>query len=141
MKSKICLGLFALVIISLPWPAWSQDTIEVDQNTIPSPSVLPASFKYPIDTSVAQDSSITTDTPITDSFNNDSSSDGKSLEKFALNQQSYNTHLNAWSDKINYCLTKQLPKLVRTSTNSLVKFNGKPGTIVRNANNKLVCQI
>jgi hypothetical protein len=88
-----------------------------------SAPIQPAFFTLPIDLKVAQDTSATSSTPISDRYT------GKA-----------NWDLAAWTAGVRNCL-QQKPKLMRVVGDQSVPFmlNGTEGTIMLNANNQAVC--
>ncbi|MBF2072742.1 MAG: hypothetical protein IGS50_03115 [Synechococcales cyanobacterium C42_A2020_086] len=86
---------------------------------IPSRPVLPIYYTLPMEISIVQDSSITSDTPILDSA----------------------TDVPTWGEAVLECL-KSSPVLVRQTPAGEVPFTieGQEGTIKLNANGKPVCQ-
>jgi hypothetical protein len=102
-----------------------QETITgIKTVSLPEPSpIQPAFFTLPIDLKVAQDTSVTSSTPISDRYT------GKA-----------NWDLAAWTAGVRNCL-QQKPKLLRVVGDQSVPFmlNGTEGTIMLNANNQAVC--
>ncbi|WP_190343338.1 hypothetical protein [Leptolyngbya sp. FACHB-36] len=86
---------------------------------LPTPPVIPSRFTLPIATKIVQDSSITTNTPITDKMG---------------------TPYAAWADAVRACL-QQTAQLVRVVGDKEVPFvvGGTEGTVKLNANGKPVC--
>jgi hypothetical protein len=113
-------------------PAPAAMTLVLPQETItgiktvslPEPMpIRPAYFTLPIILKVAQDSSATSSTPISDRYTQKASWD-----------------INAWAAGVRNCL-QQKPKLLRVVGNQTVPFmlDGAEGTIMLNAENKSVC--
>jgi hypothetical protein len=88
--------------------------------TLPTPPVLPALFTLPIDVQIVKNTSITTDTPITD--------------KFGIGSDT-----KAWGAEVTKALYAK-PKLVRVAGKDSVPFviDGAAGNIVLNANGRAV---
>ena len=142
MKSKLFWSVCTVLVASLPIPAFAQTS----PPTSPEVSFdykggskkyqllpgriqdrsLPKAFDFPIITNVATDTS-TKDYLITDQF---SAPPGRT---------EYTGALTAWAASIRECLAKQ-PRLIRKTTGNPVLINGREGTIVRNANNRAICQ-
>ncbi|MDY6938402.1 MAG: hypothetical protein SWY16_12110 [Cyanobacteriota bacterium] len=130
------LSLLAIFLVGIASPALAQEsTIEVDYfryNTAGTESVgspepiasdpkakaLPKDFPFPIVTSVEQNTSITTNSPITDALGDD--------------------NLPAWEEAIRECML-QTPRLRHDQTGNTVRINGSEGTIVLNSNGVSVC--
>jgi hypothetical protein len=102
-----------------------QETITgIKTVSLPDPApIQPAFFTLPIDLKVAQDTSATSSTPISDRYT------GKA-----------NWDLAAWTAGVRNCL-QQKPKLMRVVGDQSVPFmlNGSEGTIMLNADNRAVC--
>ena len=148
MKSKLFWSFCTVLVASLPIPAFAQTSAPTSPQVgfdykggsmkyqlLPGKiqdRTLPRAFDFPIITNVATDTSITTDHLITEQF------------RAPATRTEYTRALTTWSESIRECLGKQ-PLLIRTSKTdkkhkSPVQFNGKPGTIVRNVNNRAVCK-
>ena len=140
MKSKLFWSCCTVLVASLPMPSFAETKpVEVRfdykggsmnyqllPGAIPD-RTLPKAFDFPIITNVAVDTSITSDHLITDQF------------RAPATRPEYTRALTIWSESIKECLAKQ-PRLIRASTKNPVLFDGKVGTIVRNANNRAVCK-
>lgn len=156
MKSKLFWSICTVVVASLPMPSFAQTKpVEVrvgylgsEKNyqllpgAIPDRS-LPKAFDFPIITNVVTDTSITSDYLITDKFS------------APATRQEYTSALNTWAAAVTECMVKK-PLLIRDRSNikdpkarakaiaaskeNPIKFDGKAGTIVRNANNRAVCK-
>lgn len=89
-------------------------------HTLPTPPVHPALFTLPIDVQVVKDSSITTDTPITDKYG-------------------IGSDIKVWAEDVRKSLYGR-PQLVRVAGKDSVPFviNGDKGVIKLNANNRAV---
>jgi hypothetical protein len=122
------LGAAALVVgVSLSASAQTAETpvlpdesiTSVPSQKLPIYPVLTSRFTLPIDVRIAKDTSITTDTPITDQYSKD---------------------LTKWSELVRECL-KTRPVLVRVVGDETVPFlvNGSEGKLKLNANDKPVC--
>lgn len=102
-----------------------QETITgIKTVSLPEPMpIRPAYFTLPIVLKVAQDTGVTSSTPISDRYT------GKA-----------NWDLAAWMSGVRNCL-QQKPKLMRVVGDQSVPFmlNGSEGTIMLNANNQAVC--
>jgi hypothetical protein len=102
-----------------------QETITgIKTVSLPEPApIQPAFFTLPINLKVAQDTSMTSSTPISDRYT------GKA-----------NWDLAAWTAGVRNCL-QQKPKLMRVVGDQSVPFmlNGTEGTIMLNAENQAVC--
>jgi hypothetical protein len=87
------------------------------------PPVMPIYFTLPIQVAVAKDSSMTSNTPISDRYTDKANWDVK-----------------AWAAAVSNCLQAK-PKLMRVVGDEQVPFmlNGSEGTIMLNANDKAVC--
>ncbi|MGA7935276.1 MAG: hypothetical protein WCA35_17130 [Kovacikia sp.] len=129
MKMRImsAFGIAALVLgASLSASAQTAETPVLPDETItgvpsqklPIYPVLTSRFSLPIDVRIAKDTSITTDTPITDQYAKD---------------------LTKWSELVRESL-KSKPVLVRVVGSETVPFivNGSEGKIKLNANDKPV---
>ena len=146
MKSKLFWSCCTVLVASLPTPSFAQTPPQVGfdyaggsmkyqilPGKIPD-RTLPKAFDFPIITNVATDTDPkrASNHPITDEF------------RAPATRTEYTRSLTTWSESIRECLGKQ-PLLIRTSKTdkkhkSPVQFNGKPGTIVRNVNNRAVCK-
>ncbi|MFM9267526.1 hypothetical protein [Tychonema sp. BBK16] len=140
MKSKLFWSICTVVVASLPMPSFAQTKpvevrfdykgssmkYQVLPGAIPD-RTLPRSFDFPIITNVATDTSITSDFLITDEF------------RAPATRSEYTSALNTWAAAVKECMVKK-PRLIRASTKNPVLFDGKAGTIVRNANNRAVCK-
>lgn len=106
-------------------PVLPQETITgIPSVSLPEPlPIRPAYFTLPIVTKVAQDSSATSTTPISDRYT------GKA-----------NWNLEAWLAGVRGCMAAK-PKLVRVVGEQSVPFmlNGEEGTIMVNSENRAVC--
>jgi hypothetical protein len=104
-----------------------QETITgIPTVSLPEPlPIRPAYFTLPIITKVAQDSSATSTTPISDRYT------GKA-----------NWNLEAWLAGVRGCMAAQ-PKLMRVVGDQSVPFmlNGQEGTIMLNSENRPVCPV
>jgi hypothetical protein len=102
-----------------------QETITgIKTVSLPEPApIQPAFFTLPINLKVAQDSSATSSTPISDRYT------GKA-----------NWDLAAWTAGVRNCL-QQKPKLMRVVGDQTVPFmlDGSEGTIMLNSSNQAVC--
>ena len=143
MKSKLFWSVCTVLVASLPIPAFAQTSpptsphagvdykggsmkYQVLPGKIPD-RALPKAFDFPIITNVATDTSITTDYLITEQF------------RAPAGRTEYTGALTSWATSIRECLAKQ-PRLIRKTTGNPVLINGREGTIVRNANNRAICQ-
>lgn len=90
--------------------------------TAPTGKVLPLRFSLPIETAIFQDTSIRSNTPITDAF-------GVTRDT---------NELIRWAETIGECLQEK-PRLVRVLTGNTIYINDVEGSIVENANGVLVC--
>jgi hypothetical protein len=140
MKSKLFWSICTVLVASLPMPSFAQTKpvvvrfdykgnsmkYQVLPGAIPD-RTLPKAFDFPIITTVAADTSITSDYLITDEF------------RAPATRQEYTSALNTWAAAVKECMFKQ-PRLIRASTKNPVLFDGKAGTIVRNASNRAVCK-
>ena len=140
MKSKLFWSCCTVLVASLPMPSFAETKpVEVrfdykggsmNYQLLPGKipdRTLPKAFDFPIITNVAVDTSITSEHLITDQF------------RAPATRPEYTRALTTWSESIKECLAKQ-PRLIRASTKNPVLFDGKVGTIVRNANNRAVCK-
>jgi hypothetical protein len=140
MKSKLFWSICTVVVASLPMPSFAQTKpVEVRVGYLGSENnyqllpgaipdrTLPKAFDFPIITNVAVDTSITSDHLITDLF------------LAPATRPEYTRALIIWAAAVSECMAKQ-PRLIRASTKNPVLFDGKVGTIVRNANNRAVCK-
>jgi len=95
----------------------------VTELTLPTPPVLPALFTLPINTMVAKDDSITSDTLITDKYG-------------------VGSDIKTWGADVTKCLYSPA-KIVRMAGKDAVPFviDGQTGVIVTNANGRAVCSI
>jgi hypothetical protein len=128
LKHVATLGL-AAVVLGATAPAWAQgaQTYSPDEETItggrevylPSVPLTPYYYALPMQISVVQDSSITTNTPITN--------------QMALD-------VPRWEEAVRGCLY-QKPRMVRRTVSGDVPFivGGNQGTIVLNSNGRPVC--
>jgi hypothetical protein len=102
-----------------------QETITgIKTVSLPEPMpIRPAYFTLPIVLKVAQDTSATSTTPISDRYT------GKA-----------NWNLTAWLSGVRNCLQQQ-PKMLRVVGDQSVPFmlNGAEGTIMVNADNRAIC--
>jgi hypothetical protein len=143
MKSKLFWSVCTVLVASLPIPAFAQTSSpttpqagfdykggSMKYQLLPGriqDRSLPKAFDFPIITNVATDTSITSDFLITEQF------------RAPAGRTEYTGALTAWAASIRECLAKQ-PRLIRASTKNPIQINGTVGTIVRNANNRAVCQ-
>ncbi len=141
MKSKLFWSCCTVLVASLPMPSFAQTKpvevrfdykgssmkYQVLPGAIPD-RTLPRSFDFPIITNVATDTSVTSDYLITDEF------------RAPATRQEYTSALNTWAAAVKECMVNKKPRLIRASTKNPVLFDGKAGTIVRNANNRAVCK-
>lgn len=112
-------------------PSAAVTTMVMPQETItgiktvglPVVPVQPIYFTLPIQVAVAKDSSMTSNTPISDRYTDKANWDVK-----------------AWAAAVSSCLQAK-PKLMRVVGDEQVPFmlNGSEGTIMLNANDKAVC--
>ncbi len=141
MKSKLFWSVCTVVVASLPMPSFAQTKpVEVrfdykgsslKYQVLPGAirdRTLPKAFDFPIITNVATDTSVTSDYLITNEF------------RAPATRQEYTSALNTWAGAVKECLVNKKPRLIRASTKNPVLFDGKAGTIVRNANNRAVCK-
>lgn len=151
-KFSTLLGsLCAIVVANLPLPAlaipsdFDYKSNPEDYQPLPDLSIpyrtLPRRFDFPIITEIAVDTSVSTDTPITDVFvsNLPPIPTGITLDELLRYRAEYTTAMQAWGEEVTECLNKK-PKLLRSSTGNPVIINGVEGTIVLNANNRAVCR-
>ena len=151
MNSKWFFGLCAAVVASLPAAA-SAIPVEFDYrrgvgvyyefpDILVPYRTLPMSFDFPVITEIEVDSSVGTDSPITDIFvrNLPSVPSGITLDELLRLRLQYNTGIEAWGEEILECLNES-PRLVRVSTGSPVIINGSRGNILVNGNNRAICQ-
>ncbi len=173
MKAKIALGIASVAVASLPLPAFADGHhphIEVDYHeqslaqeviygtvydgeklrvvTDPKGAALRRSFEFPIELSVATDSSISTSTPITDRYKmgtfgdctGDNAIDLSDADAFHSNCTAMVT---AWAEEIRECMASG-PALIRDLTGNEVNVYNSDGEllngeIVYNASGKAVC--
>jgi hypothetical protein len=140
MKSKLFWSCCTVLVASLPMPSFAEiKPVEVrfdykggslNYQILPGKipdRTLPKAFDFPIITNVAVDTSITSEHLITDLF------------RAPATRPEYTRALIIWAAAVSECMTKK-PLLIRASTNNPVLFDGKVGTIVRNASNHAVCK-
>ncbi|OCR02408.1 hypothetical protein BCD67_22320 [Oscillatoriales cyanobacterium USR001] len=149
MKSKLFWTCCTVVLASIPLPALAQVQSNFDYKggsmkyqTLPGKlpdRTLPKAFDFPITTKVATDSSITSNTLITDQFSPPAIPQGLTADDVPRIRAEYTRALSTWGESVRGCLKKQ-PRLLRASTGNPVQINGTVGTIVRNANNRAVCK-
>jgi hypothetical protein len=91
--------------------------------TLPTPPVLPALFSLPINTVVAKDDTITSDTPITDKYG-------------------VGSDIKTWGADVTKCLYAPAA-IVRMAGKDAVPFviDGQEGVVKVNANGRAVCPI
>ena len=173
MKAKFALGLASIAVASLPLPAFAgghNPHIEVDYHeqslaqeviygtvydgeklrvvTDPKGAALRRSFEFPIELSVAQDSSIRTSTPITDRYKmgtfgdctGDNSIDLSDADAFHRNCTAMVT---AWAEEVRECMASG-PSLIRDLTGNEINIYNSSGEklnaeVVYNASGKAVC--
>ncbi|MEB3211984.1 MAG: hypothetical protein VKL39_11545 [Leptolyngbyaceae bacterium] len=121
--------VFAALGIALPANAELAETYSPDEETIvggrevslPSVPVTPWRYALPMEISIIQDSSITTDTPITDAMSDD---------------------VSAWGEAVAGCLTLS-PEMVRETVAGNQPFivSDAARTIHLNANSSPVCPL
>ncbi len=132
LKYVVGAGLAAIALgfsATLPAKAELAETYSPDEETIvggrdvmlPSKPVTPIYYGLPMQVNFVTDSTITTDTPITDSLSDDTA---------------------AWAEAIRGCLV-QTPILTRTTPTGEVPFvvGSTDGTIQLNANGNSVCAL
>ncbi len=130
LKRIAVLGIVAAAVgVALPVNAELADTYSPDPETIvggrdvslPSVPVTPWYYALPMEISIVQDSSVTTNTPITDALADDTA---------------------AWGEAIAECLT-QSPEMVRETRGGDQPFivGGAAGTINLNSNGVPVCSL
>ena len=153
----VCAGV-ALLTIGTSLPAQANPSIQTPvmpaetivgykAANIHTPPILPAYFTLPIQLEVAKNSSITTNTPITDKSPlpefTDRTGDGRlSLDDIPGHRAATTQEMNQWASKIRGCMSEQ-PQLVRVAMGREipVQISGKTGHIVRNSSNNFVCPI
>ncbi|NEQ99427.1 MAG: hypothetical protein F6K30_22440 [Cyanothece sp. SIO2G6] len=130
LKALVTLGVVAATTcVALPAIAQGADTYAPDEETIvggrdvslPSKPVTPWSYALPMVIEIVQDSSITTNTPITDAMSDD---------------------VAVWGEAIRGCLA-QSPELLRQTRGGDQPFitGNTVGTINLNANSVSVCDL
>lgn len=151
MKSKWFFGLCAAVVASLPTVAaaipsefdYKQGVGEYYEfpDILMPYRTLPRGFDFPIITEIEVDSSVSTDTPVTDIFvrNLPPLPTGITLDELLRLREQYTRSVEAWGEQVTECLNES-PRLIRVSTGSPVVINGSRGTILLNANNRAICQ-
>ena len=114
-----------------------------DRISLPSQSLLPANFEFPIVLGQAMDTTMTTTSPITDRMADPVWS--RRMEDLAAYKTAYSEGLLAWSGRVAQCMNEK-PKLyvVRSNGNQPpiqlpMYFDGKEGTIVQNKDGVSVC--
>lgn len=93
--------------------------VQIGNVILPHRGALPASFTFPIRIRVTVDPSVTTNTPITNSARN----------------------LASWEERVRACLDEK-PQIFAVSTDGTlapILFDGQQGSILRNANGRMVC--
>lgn len=156
MKSQLFGKFCALAVATLPLPALANTPAipagfdyksgPLEYHLLPHPDLpnrtLPKAFDFPIHTKIATDTTITTNSPITDGFVSRLTTipSGVSLDDIPRLRAEYTRSVDGWSEQIMECLNKK-PRLLRVSSNNPIQFyGGAVGTIVLNANNRPVCQ-
>jgi hypothetical protein len=131
LKPIAALGIVALLSgMALPAAAESMvKTMSPDQETItgatavslPTPPLAPIYFTLPMQIEIVKDTSVTTNTPITDK---------------------YTSNYTAWAEAIKACY-QQKPDFVRMVGTQPMPYmvGGESGTIKLNANDKPVCNV
>ena len=107
--------------------------------SLPSQSLLPANFEYPIVLGQAMDQTITTTSPITDRMVDPVWS--RRMEDLSAYKAAYSENLIAWSGRVAKCMNEK-PKLyvLRSDGKQLpMYFDGNEGTIVQNKDGVSVC--
>ena len=107
--------------------------------SLPSQSLLPANFEYPIILGQAMDRTITTTSPITDRMADPVWS--RRMEDLSAYKAAYSESLVAWSGRVAQCMNEK-PKLyvLRSDGKQLpMYFDGNEGTIVQNKDGVSVC--
>ncbi|MDX2212338.1 MAG: hypothetical protein SFY66_03520 [Oculatellaceae cyanobacterium bins.114] len=125
--------------------------VTIQGQDLPVPGALPTSFRFPIRTRIVSNPAITTNTPITDQeFPNPlPRANVGSLEELARYREARTVALNVWAEQIRGCMLAY-PNMVSlqnvrrpdgtvTEEQIPVLFNGERGSIVSNANGRLVC--
>ena len=110
-----------------------------DRVSLPSRSLLPANFEYPIVLGQAMDQTITTTSPITDRMADPVWS--RRMEDLNAYKAAYSENLVAWSGRVAKCMNEK-PKLyvLRSDGKQLpMYFDGNEGTIVQNKDGVSVC--
>ena len=110
-----------------------------DRISLPSQSLLPANFEYPIVLGQAMDGTIATTSPITDRMVDPVWS--RRMEDLSAYKAAYSESLIAWSGRVAKCMNEK-PKLyvLRSDGKQLpMYFNGNEGTIVQNKDGVSVC--
>ena len=110
-----------------------------DRVSLPSQSLLPANFEYPIVLGQAMDQTITTTSPITDRMVDPVWS--RRMEDLSAYKAAYSKSLMAWSGRVAKCMNEK-PKLyvLRSDGKQLpMYFDGNEGTIVQNKDGVSVC--
>lgn len=128
--------------------------VRIEDQELPVPGVLPLSFNFPIRTRLVSNSSITTNTPITDQdFPNPlPRANIGSLEELARYREARTLAINIWAEQVRGCMVNEYPNLVslrdgvgpdgsKVEEEVPVLFNGSRGKIVRNASGRLVCPV
>lgn len=157
MKSQFFGKFCALLVVSLPLPAFAETMPSIpggfdyksgplEYQLLPDMELpnrtLPKAFDFPILTEVGTDTTITTNSPITDGFVSRLTTipSGITLDDIPRLRAEYTRSVDTWAEEIKECLAKK-PRLVRVSTSNPIQFyGGTVGTIVLNANNRAVCQ-
>ena len=107
--------------------------------SLPSQSLLPANFEFPIVLGQAMDTTMTTSSPITDRMADPVWS--RRMEDLSAYKTAYSESLMAWSGRVAQCMNEK-PKLyvLRSDGKQLpMYFDGKEGTIVQNKDGVSVC--
>lgn len=132
MNYKIAAGLgLAAIALGTALPAGAElaETYSPDEETVvggrdvflPSVPATPRYYALPMEVTIVQDTSVTTDTPITDAYYED---------------------LAVWQEAVIGCLS-QSPDMIRTTEGGDVPFmlSQQEGTILLNANGNPVCPL
>jgi hypothetical protein len=166
LKQLTCLlPIAAIALVGLPNPVRSQPTETPKLHTttaedesittkagkevfIPKtpPPLFPKNFTLPWDIKVSTNTTITTDYPITDTFQiapfKDYTGDGRqNLDDLPPHQQDYSQNLAGWIDKVKTCMNEK-PNLYRIASDGTqipVTINKVTGKVFLNGNKKSVC--
>jgi len=93
--------------------------VQIGNVILPHRGALPSNFVFPIRIRVTIDPSVTTNTPITNSTNN----------------------LASWEERVRACLDEK-PQIFAVDADGMlapILFDGRQGSILRNANGRMVC--